>query len=66
MPFTPFGLVLRSFLQHPGLPFAQALPEETIKQAFNDEGVSFATAVCRLFQASVIGLWNRNQEKGRA
>jgi hypothetical protein len=41
MPYTRFGLVLRSFLQHRGLPFAQALPEETIQQAFDDEGVSF-------------------------
>jgi putative transposase len=41
MPFTRFGLVLRSFLQHRGLPFAQALSEETIQQAFDDEGVSF-------------------------
>ena len=41
MPFTRFGLVLRSFLQHRGLPFAQALPAETIQQAFDDEGVSF-------------------------
>lgn len=41
MPFTRFGLVLRSFLQHRGLPFAQALPEDTIQQAFDDEGVSF-------------------------
>jgi putative transposase len=41
MAFTRFGLVLRSFLQHRGLPFAQALPEETIQQAFDDEGVSF-------------------------
>jgi putative transposase len=41
MPFTRFGLVLRSFLQHRGLAFAQALSEETIQQAFDDEGVSF-------------------------
>jgi len=41
MSFTRFGLVLRSFLQHRGLPFAQALPEETIQQAFDVEGVSF-------------------------
>jgi putative transposase len=41
MPFTRFGLLLRSFLQHRGLPFAQALPEESIQQAFNDEGASF-------------------------
>jgi hypothetical protein len=41
MSFTRFGLVLRSFLQHRGLPFAQALPEEVIQRAFDDEGVSF-------------------------
>jgi putative transposase len=41
MPFYRFGLVLRSFLQHQGLPFAEALSEETIQQAFDDEGVAF-------------------------
>lgn len=41
MPFSRFGLVLQSFLQHRGLPFAEALPEETIQQAFDDAGVSF-------------------------
>jgi putative transposase len=41
MPFYRFGLVLRSFLQHKGLPFAEALSEETIQQAFDDEGVAF-------------------------
>lgn len=37
-----FGLVLTSFLQQPGLPFAQALPAERIQAAFDDEGVAFA------------------------
>ena len=41
MPFYRFRLVLLSFLQHPGLPFAQALPEESIQQAFDDAGVAF-------------------------
>lgn len=39
--FTSFRLVLLSFLQHASLPFAQALPEESIQQAFADEGVTF-------------------------
>ena len=39
--FTSFRLVLLSFLQHASLPFAQALSEESIQQAFDDEGVSF-------------------------
>jgi len=37
-----FRLILTSFLQQPGLPFADALPEEAIHEAFDDEGVSFA------------------------
>ena len=41
MPFTRFGLVLRSFLQHRGLPFADVLSEETIQRQFDDAGVSF-------------------------
>lgn len=42
MHFYNFRLVLLSFLQHAGLAFAEALPEETIQQAFTDEGVRFA------------------------
>ena len=42
MLYYNFRLVLRSFLQHSGLPFAEALSEETIQQAFADEGVNFA------------------------
>ena len=30
------------FLQRPDLPFADALPEEAIQQAFDNEQVSFA------------------------
>lgn len=37
-----FRLILASFLQRPGLPFADALPEEAIRKAFDDEDVSFA------------------------
>ena len=37
-----FRLVLASFLQRPGLPFADALPEDAIQKAFDDEDVSFA------------------------
>lgn len=37
-----FRLILASFLQRPGLPFADALSEEAIRKAFDDEDVSFA------------------------
>ncbi|HEX9785692.1 MAG TPA: IS4 family transposase [Opitutaceae bacterium] len=37
-----FRLVLDSFLQQPGLPFADVLPEEEIQAAFEEEGVDFA------------------------
>ena len=37
-----FRLVLASFLQRPGLPFANALTEEAIQNAFDDEGAGFA------------------------
>ncbi len=37
-----FRPMLASFLQHPGLAFADALPEEAIQQAFNQEQVRFA------------------------
>lgn len=39
MPFSQFRLILSSFLQHPGLPFAEGLPEEAVEQAFADAGV---------------------------
>ena len=37
-----FRVVHASFLQRPGLPFADALPEERIQAAFDDEEVTFA------------------------
>jgi putative transposase len=37
-----FRLVLASFLQQPGLPFADVLPAERIQTVFDEEGVSFA------------------------
>jgi putative transposase len=37
-----FQLVLSSFLQHDGLPFADALPEEQIQRAFDDADATFA------------------------
>jgi len=40
MPFCRFRLILSSFLQHSGLPFADVLPEEAIEQAFADAGIA--------------------------
>ena len=37
-----FRLVLASFLQRPGLPFANAITEDSIQSAFDDEDVCFA------------------------
>jgi putative transposase len=37
-----FRLVLSSFLQRPGLAFADALPEDRIQAAFDEHGVAFA------------------------
>jgi len=37
-----FRLVLASFLQRPGLVFADALSEEAIQKAFDDDGAAFA------------------------
>jgi hypothetical protein len=37
-----FRLVLTSFLQRPGLPFAEALPEAAIEKAFAEEEATFA------------------------
>jgi len=36
-----FRLILASFLQRPGLPFADALPEDAVEKALADEDVSF-------------------------
>src|SRR5215471_1011064 len=40
MPFCRFRLILSSFLQHPGLPFANVLSEEAIERTFADAGVA--------------------------
>src|SRR5438552_14903005 len=37
-----FRLVLSSFMQHAGLPFAEVLPEATIERAFADADAEFA------------------------
>jgi putative transposase len=37
-----FRLILSSFMQHDSLPFAEALPEEAIQQAFADAEADFA------------------------
>jgi len=37
-----FRLVLNSFLQQPGLPFADVLPEDRIQAAFDEQEVAFA------------------------
>jgi len=37
-----FRLILSSFLQQPGLSFANALPEDAIQKAFDDEDAGFA------------------------
>jgi len=37
-----FQVVLSSFLQHEGLPFADVLPEERIQQAFEEANATFA------------------------
>ncbi len=51
-----FRLVLASFLQRPGLPFADALPEEAIQKAFDDEEASFADDEEAVFTPAVT-LW---------
>lgn len=38
-----FSLVSRSFLAQPGLPFAEALPEDRIAQAFSEAAIDFAS-----------------------
>jgi len=37
-----FRLILASFLQRPGLPFAEAITEDSIQKAFDDEDACFA------------------------
>jgi putative transposase len=51
-----FRLVLTSFLQHAGLPFAEVLPEERIQAAFDEAGVDFATEENDVYTPSLT-LW---------
>jgi putative transposase len=51
-----FRLLLTSFLQRPGLPFAEVLPEEAIQKAFDEEGASFADDPEAIYTPSVT-LW---------
>ncbi len=51
-----FRLILTSFVQRPGLPFANALPEAAIREAFDDEGVTFADDENAIYTPAVT-LW---------
>ena len=51
-----FRLILASFLQRPGLPFADALPEEAIQKAFDDEEASFGDEKSAVYTPAVT-LW---------
>lgn len=51
-----FRLILLSFLQRPGLPFADALPEEAIQKAFEDQGATFADEPDAVYTPAVT-LW---------
>jgi hypothetical protein len=51
-----FSLVLRSFLQQPGLPFWEALSEDKIQQAFDKEEVGFAMQEDEVYSPAVT-LW---------
>ena len=51
-----FRLILASFLQRPGLPFADALTEDAIQTAFDDEDAAFAEDEDAVFTPAVT-LW---------
>lgn len=51
-----FRVVLASFLQTPGVPFADSLSEETIEAAFQEEGVTFAQEEDEVYTPAVV-LW---------
>ena len=51
-----FGLILSSFLQHEGLPFADVLDEKQIDEAFAQESVSFGEEEDAIYTSSVT-LW---------
>jgi hypothetical protein len=41
MALSSFRCILLSFLNTPGLPFAEVLPEEDMQHVFDEEGVRF-------------------------
>lgn len=51
-----FKIARSSFMQHDGLPFADVLTEETIQDAFDDEGVCFAQGEGDVYTPAVT-LW---------
>lgn len=53
---SQFRLVLDSFLQRPGLPFADVLAEEQIQAAFDEEGAAFAQDEDTIYTPAVT-LW---------
>ena len=52
----PFRLILASFLQRPGLPFADVLTEESIQAAFDEDGASFADGDDTIYTPAIT-LW---------
>lgn len=56
MHYPNFQLIRKSFLQHPGLPFADALSEESIQQAFDDEQVN-CTHADGILDTPALTLW---------
>ncbi len=51
-----FGLILASFLQQPGLAFADVLPEDHIQAAFDEQGLVFAQEEDEIYTPQVT-LW---------
>lgn len=51
-----FRLILSSFLQRPGLPFSDVLPEQAIEKAFDDEDATFGEEEDAVFTPAVT-LW---------
>ena len=52
-----FRLLLASFLQRPGLPFANVLSEATIQRTFDEEGASFAADDDQAVYTPAVTLW---------
>lgn len=51
-----FGVILRSFLQQAGLPFADVLPAARIQAAFDEQGVAFAQEADGIYSPPIT-LW---------